>query len=164
MARANAAFQAQLLIPVIVGPTGIGKSQLAFDLALALAGEIVVADSKQVYQRLDIATNKPSPEQTRAVRYHMIDFIDPATSFNGNPTIDTTQRFYRGDSQGGISGGVYMAISTDVTRGLLGETGAPYNTLLCRSADFNGFFLIIQGTYPNPLDIQLAFTAVSAPS
>ena len=80
---------------------------------------------------------------------------DPATIFNGNPTIDPTTSFYRGDSQGGISGGVYMAISTDVTRGLLGETGAPYNTLLDRSADFNGFFLIIQGAYPNPLDIQL---------
>lgn len=80
---------------------------------------------------------------------------DPATIFNGNPTIDPTTSYYRGDSQGGISGGVYMAISTDVTRGLLGETGAPYNTLLDRSADFNGFFLIIQGAYPNPLDIQL---------
>jgi tRNA dimethylallyltransferase len=69
-------------VPVIVGPTGIGKSQLAFDLAQELGGEIVVADSRQVYQRLDIATNKPSPDQRRAVRYHMIDFVDPATSFN----------------------------------------------------------------------------------
>jgi tRNA dimethylallyltransferase len=69
-------------VPVIVGPTGVGKSQLAFELALALGGEIVVADSKQVYQQLDIATNKPSPEHARAVRYHMIDFVDPAASFN----------------------------------------------------------------------------------
>jgi tRNA dimethylallyltransferase len=91
VARANAAFQAQLLIPVIVGPTGIGKSQLAFELALALAGEIVVADSKQVYQRLDIATNKPSPEQTRAVRYHMIDFVDPATTFNAKQYVEGAQ-------------------------------------------------------------------------
>jgi tRNA dimethylallyltransferase len=42
----------------------------------------VVADSRQVYERLDIATNKPSPEHRRYVRYHMIDFVDPATSFN----------------------------------------------------------------------------------
>ena len=70
------------VVPVIVGPTGVGKSQLAFELARKLGGEIVVADSRQVYQRLDIATNKPSPEQRRAVRYHMIDFVDPATSFN----------------------------------------------------------------------------------
>jgi tRNA dimethylallyltransferase len=71
-----------LQVPVIVGPTGIGKSQLAFRLALAMGGEIVVADSKQVYRRLDIATNKPSPEQLGRVRYHMVDFIDPADGFN----------------------------------------------------------------------------------
>ena len=70
------------LVPVIVGPTGIGKSQLAFDLARELEGEIVVADSRQVYQRLDIATNKPSPEMRSEVRYHMIDFVDPAKGFN----------------------------------------------------------------------------------
>lgn len=69
-------------VPVIVGPTGIGKSQLAFRLALELGAEIVVADSKQVYRRLDIATNKPSPEHRDRIRYHMIDFIDPALSFN----------------------------------------------------------------------------------
>ncbi len=69
-------------VPVIVGPTGIGKSQLAFQLALELGAEILVADSKQVYRRLDIATNKPTPEQRDRVRYHMIDFIDPASSFN----------------------------------------------------------------------------------
>jgi len=69
-------------VPFVVGPTGIGKSQVAFDLARQLDGEIVVADSRQVYERLDIATNKPSPEQRREVRYHMIDFVDPATSFN----------------------------------------------------------------------------------
>jgi tRNA dimethylallyltransferase len=71
-----------LRVPVIVGPTGIGKSQLAFRLALALDGEIVVADSKQVYRTLDIATNKPSPEQREQVRYHMVDFVDPADGFN----------------------------------------------------------------------------------
>jgi tRNA dimethylallyltransferase len=71
-----------LRVPVIVGPTGIGKSQLAFRLALELGGEIVVADSKQVYRMLDIATNKPSPEQLERVRYHMVDFIDPANGFN----------------------------------------------------------------------------------
>ncbi len=69
-------------VPIIVGPTGIGKSDLAFRLALELDGEIVVADSKQVYRRLDIATNKPSPEHSTRVRYHMTDFIDPAEGFN----------------------------------------------------------------------------------
>jgi tRNA dimethylallyltransferase len=71
-----------LRVPVVVGPTGIGKSQLAFELALELGAEIVVADSKQVYRRLDIATNKPGPEHLNRVSYHMIDFVDPAANFN----------------------------------------------------------------------------------
>ena len=84
MAGADATLPAKLLsrVPVIVGPTGIGKSQLAFDLALRLGGEIVVADSRQVYERLDIATNKPSPAMRARVRYHMIDFVDPSLNFN----------------------------------------------------------------------------------
>ena len=84
MARADATLPAKLLsaVPIVVGPTGIGKSQLAFELALKVDGEIVVADSRQVYQRLDIATNKPSPEMRRRVRYHMIDFVDPSLDFN----------------------------------------------------------------------------------
>jgi tRNA dimethylallyltransferase len=49
---------------------------------MELSGEVVVADSRQVYQRLDIATNKPAPENRRRVRYHMIDFVDPASTFN----------------------------------------------------------------------------------
>jgi tRNA dimethylallyltransferase len=75
-------------VPVIVGPTGIGKSALAFELAMQLGGEIVVADSRQVYERLDIATNKPNAEQRRRVRYHMIDFVDPAATFNAGEYVE----------------------------------------------------------------------------
>ena len=98
MAGPDAAFQAQLLtanpgdVLVIVGPTGIGKSKLAFELAQALDGEIVVADSRQVYQRLDIATNKPPPEHRARARYHMIDFVDPALSFNAAEYVSGARR------------------------------------------------------------------------
>jgi tRNA dimethylallyltransferase len=51
-------------------------------LAQELEGEVVVADSRQVYRVLDIATNKPPPEYRAAVTYHMIDFVDAAASFN----------------------------------------------------------------------------------
>jgi tRNA dimethylallyltransferase len=53
-----------------------------------VGGEIVVADSRQVYERLDIATNKPSPEHRREVRYHMIDFVDPAITFNAAQYVE----------------------------------------------------------------------------
>lgn len=62
--------------------------------------------------------------------------------------VDPKLAFYRGDSQGGIFGATYMAISTDVTRGLLGETGAPYTLLLDRSVDFSGFKFLLKGSYP----------------
>jgi tRNA dimethylallyltransferase len=93
LAGADASLPAQLLttkpsVIVVVGPTGIGKSQLAFDLALARGGEIVVADSRQVYEMLDIATNKPPPDHRARVRYHMIDFVDPRTGFNAAQYVD----------------------------------------------------------------------------
>jgi tRNA dimethylallyltransferase len=68
-------------VPVILGPTGVGKSQAAFELARALDAEIVVCDSRQVYDRLDIATNKPSPEEMLQVPYHLVGIADPARRF-----------------------------------------------------------------------------------
>lgn len=69
--------------------------------------------------------------------------------------LDRDQRFYRGDSQGGIMGTSYMALSTDVTRGLVGEPGMPYNLLLNRSQDWPAFGFILGGSYTNGLDVQL---------
>ena len=93
MAGAHTPLSPKLLtrihrVPVIVGPTGIGKSHVAFELALQLNAEIVVADSRQVYQRLDIATNKPTAEMRARVPYHMIDFVDPASTFNAAQYVE----------------------------------------------------------------------------
>jgi hypothetical protein len=80
---------------------------------------------------------------------------DPATFYNGSPTIDPTARYYRGDSQGGIFGTTYMAVTTDVTRGVLGEPGAPYSLLLNRSQDFAPFFVILQSVFHSSRDLQM---------
>ncbi len=92
MAGADATLPAELLtarpVIVVVGPTGIGKTSVAFELAQRLNGEVVVADSRQVYQMLDIATNKPSPEQRQRIRYHMIDFVDPKLTFNAAQYVE----------------------------------------------------------------------------
>jgi tRNA dimethylallyltransferase len=71
-----------LTIPVFLGPTGVGKSRAAFEVARALGGEIVVCDSRQVYDRLDIATNKPSPEEMATIPYHLVGVADPARTFS----------------------------------------------------------------------------------
>jgi hypothetical protein len=85
---------------------------------------------------------------------------EPQTMPEGKPTIDSTTRFSRGDSQGGIGGGVYMAITTDVTRGLLDNTGAPYELLLSRSSDFTPFFLVIRGIYSDPPQLHLGIDLI----
>ena len=66
----------------IVGPTGIGKSRLALHLARIFPGEIVSADSRQVYRYLDIGTAKPSPEEMSLVPHHLVDIIDPSENFS----------------------------------------------------------------------------------
>lgn len=65
----------------IVGPTGVGKTALAIDLAERLNGEIVSADSRQIYRGLDIGTGKPTPDQLARARHHLIDCIDPDQSY-----------------------------------------------------------------------------------
>jgi hypothetical protein len=86
---------------------------------------------------------------------------DPQVQFAGVSAIDPSQCYYRGDSQGGIFGTTYMALTTDVQRGLLGEPGAPYNLLLNRSTDFAPFFLQLMLSFKGDgLDIQLALGLV----
>ena len=80
---------------------------------------------------------------------------DEAVQMGGRPAYDPARRFYYGSSQGGILGGVYMALSTDVTRGMLDTCGQPYNLLLPRSRGFDRFFDIIKPNYDNPLDQML---------
>lgn len=61
----------------LVGPTASGKTALAVRLAQAIEGEIVPADSRQIYRRLDVGTAKPSPEELAAVHHHLIDVVEP---------------------------------------------------------------------------------------
>jgi hypothetical protein len=64
--------------------------------------------------------------------------------------LDGDERYYWGISQGGIAGGVYMALSKDVERGVLEVMGQPYNLLLNRSVDFETFFALVNLRYPDP--------------
>lgn len=67
---------------VIVGPTASGKSAVGIELALRLGGEIVSADSMQVYRGMDIGTAKATREERAAVRHHLIDVADPDEVFS----------------------------------------------------------------------------------
>lgn len=69
-------------ILVISGPTASGKTRLAVELALRHGGEVVSADSMQVYRRMDIGTAKPTPEEMRGIPHHMLDVADPEEDFS----------------------------------------------------------------------------------
>jgi tRNA dimethylallyltransferase len=62
---------------VILGPTAVGKTGLAIEMAKALNGEVVSADSRQIYREMDIGTAKPTPEQRQQVVHHLIDAVAP---------------------------------------------------------------------------------------
>ncbi len=64
-------------VAVIAGPTASGKTAVAVALARRLGGEIVNADSQQVYRGLDVGTAKPTPEERAAAPHHLVDVVDP---------------------------------------------------------------------------------------
>lgn len=72
------------MIPILIiaGPTASGKSKLAVELARKLDGEIISADSRQIYRALDAGTAKPSKDERARVRHHLIDIIDPVEKYN----------------------------------------------------------------------------------
>lgn len=87
------AIEAQKQIPIVLpkprkrviilaGPTGCGKSALALDLAKHMHGEIISADSMQIYRGMDIGTAKPSKEEREKIPHHLIDIRDVSETFN----------------------------------------------------------------------------------
>ena len=111
----KAEFPSSVLRPpslvVIVGPTAAGKTALSLDLAEALGGEIVSADSRQIYRGMDIGTAKATPGQRARVPHHLLDVVSPAAAL----TLAEYQRL------------AYAAIDDILARGrlalLVGGTG-----------------------------------------
>ncbi len=66
----------------IVGPTAVGKSDVALSVAQAIHGEIISCDAMQVYREISIANNKPSPEMLRAVPHHLVDVVSVEQEFD----------------------------------------------------------------------------------
>ncbi len=67
---------------IITGPTASGKSKIAVDIARSIGGEIVSADSMQVYRQMDIGTAKPEMDARKQIPHFMIDIVDPDEEFN----------------------------------------------------------------------------------
>jgi len=69
-------------VVIIAGPTASGKSSLGVELALALGGEIINADSMQVYKGMDVGTAKPTFEEQKGIPHHLLDVVNPDEDFS----------------------------------------------------------------------------------
>lgn len=103
---------------VVAGPTASGKTALAIELAKTLDGEIVSADSMQIYKYMDIGSAKPTAEEQNAVPHHLIDFLEPDNDWS---VADYTEK-------------AHQVISDIVSRGktpvMVGGTGLYINSVV----------------------------------
>ena len=75
-------------IIIIAGPTGVGKTRIAIQMAKKWSGEIIGADAIQVYRYMDIGTAKPDPDEQAQIRHHMIDVVDPDVAFDAAKYVE----------------------------------------------------------------------------
>ena len=101
-------------IIVILGPTAVGKSRFAIELASEIGAEIISADSMQVYKYFDIGSSKPSLSERKAVNHHLIDILYPDQEFNAGlyrksavPVID---KLIEADKKIVIVGGTFLYV------------------------------------------------------
>lgn len=82
----------KIKVIAVVGPTASGKTSLAVSIALAVGGEVVSADSMQIYKGMDIATAKPTIEEQRGVPHHLIDFLDTSETYSVAQYVDDAKK------------------------------------------------------------------------
>ena len=113
---------------VIVGPTAVGKSALALNVAGILNTDIISADSAQVYKRLNIGTAKPSLEEQKAVKHHLIDIVDPDQTYSVANYQNNTDEIIRQIRQEGkfpfVVGGTGLYIKALIDHYAFGSKGA----------------------------------------
>ena len=78
----------KIRVAAVVGPTASGKTALGVEIAKAFGGEVISADSMQIYKGMDIATAKPTVEEMQGVPHHLIDFLDRGISFSVADYVD----------------------------------------------------------------------------
>lgn len=106
----------KLPLVIINAPTATGKTKLAIELALAFGGEIISADSLQVYRYLDIGTAKPTREERNKVNHHLIDIANPDEEYNAalftNQARVIIENLFQQGKQPFIVGGTGLYIRT----------------------------------------------------
>lgn len=103
-------------VVVILGPTAVGKSRVAVEVAKAFETEVLTADSRQVYRGMDIGTDKPAQEERQAVPHRLIDLVNPDEPFNAGlyrgQAVDEMDRLYRDHRLPLVVGGTGLYVRT----------------------------------------------------
>jgi tRNA dimethylallyltransferase len=110
-------------VVVVTGPTAAGKSELAIELALRFGGEIVNADSMQVYRHMDVGTAKPGAVERARVPHHLLDVVEPDARYSAGRYAEDARRACAGVHARGravfLTGGTGLYIRA-LVEGLLG--------------------------------------------
>ncbi len=113
---------------ILAGPTAVGKSSLALKLAQKLKTDIISADSAQVYRGLDIGTAKPSLEEQRMVKHHLIDIVDPDQNYSAadfQKSADAIiEELWKSEKMPFMVGGTGLYIKAVTDRYAFGPKGA----------------------------------------
>ncbi|MCL2183638.1 MAG: tRNA (adenosine(37)-N6)-dimethylallyltransferase MiaA [Chitinispirillia bacterium] len=121
----------KVTVPVILGPTAVGKTGLVLELAEAMGYEVVSCDSRQIYRYMDVGTAKPSASERARVRHHLVDILDPSEGYSAFAFAGDALRVMRAARKIGkkilICGGagLYYHILVNGTAPLSGEGSAP---------------------------------------
>ena len=110
--------QEKMLVAGVVGPTASGKTRLGVSLAKRLGGEVLSADSMQVYKGMAVGTAKPTPEEMQGVPHHLLDFLEPDAAFSVAAWCDLAR-----EEIGRITGREHLPI-------VVGGTGLYVSSLL----------------------------------
>lgn len=120
----------KIRLVVIAGPTASGKTALAIDLAKRLNGEIVSADSMQIYKYMDIGSAKPDEEERNAVPHHLIDFLEPDEEWSVADYTEAAHRAIAEIASRGktpvMAGGTGLYINSVVNDVSFGEIDTDY--------------------------------------
>ena len=150
---------------LVLGPTAVGKSRLALELAARIDGEIVNADSQQVYRCMDIGTGKPSEAERKDVRHHLIDVVNPDEEFNAalyrclaNAAIDEIHLRHKNVI---VCGGTGLYLKA-LTRGLLAGPGRHPEIRRSLEREIHGAGLA--GMYQRLVEIDESVTSTIHPN
>lgn len=109
-------MQQKIPLVVVAGPTASGKTAAGVALAKALNGEVISADSMQIYRELTIGTAKPTPDEMEGITHHLIDFVDPKEEFSVADYVTLARQKIEEISQRGklpiVVGGTGLYISS----------------------------------------------------